>query len=64
MFKYIYRVHTKYRQRPEESIRSPGIGVTVVVSCHVGAGSRVRQDQQMLLTAELCLQPLYEVLFY
>lgn len=45
-------------QKPEEGVRFPGTGVTVV-SCHEGAGNltRVLEKQPVLLNTEQSLQP-------
>ena len=45
-------------QKPEEGVRFPGTGVTVV-SCHEGAGNltRVLEKQPELLNTEQSLQP-------
>ena len=48
-------------QRPEEGIRSPGTGVTDTITHRVYAGDRtqdfIQQEQPVLLTTELSLQP-------
>ena len=36
----VYHILACYQQRPEDGIRSPGIGLKKVVSCHVGAGNQ------------------------
>lgn len=39
MCKYVHFVYAWFLQRPEESLGSPGTGITDLVRYHVGAGN-------------------------
>jgi hypothetical protein len=50
----------------EDSIRSPGLGITMVVSYHMDDGNRTQvlgKSSQVLLTAEPTLQPRFSFFF-
>lgn len=51
----------------EDSIRSPGLGITMVVSYHMDDGNRTQvlgKSSQVLLTAEPTLQPRFSFFFF